>query len=601
MTEAIIRVLDSQTANQIAAGEVVEGPASVIKELVENAIDAGATEISVKILDSAAENLQVFDNGCGMVPQDMQIAVKRHATSKICAVEDINNIATLGFRGEALAAIAAVSLLSLSSRTPDAVCGKKISVKTGQISEVEDVAMPYGTIIKVEKLFYNTPARKKFLKSPLREVAKISDYLAHLALSNPQIAFLLEQEGKKLLQTNGSGDLFAVALAVYGKETVKKLQAIKGENAEAKIFGLISLPELNRSTRQGYNFFINNRWVQSKELSRAVDEAYYTMLPKGRYPLVIIFVELPPNQIDVNIHPTKAQVKLKDYHLLSAYLIRAIQNTLYHQEALSPELQIAPADQQNKQKEDLISQMLEENRPLTAAEPLRALSLKEALYGGYKQTGHSLYHPPVFYQQQADETAKKMFYSALAPLGQLDSSYLLVGGDDALYIIDQHAAHERILYEKIKNKAQESLASMPLLIPQVLELTQTELAHLSELIIQLTDLGFIVEDFGDNTFLIRNVPAWYEGNDAAGLLRDLLAQAADKTPDSLKITADEKIFRTACRRAVKANQYLSNSQISALLVQLDQCENPATCPHGRPVCIKIPLEEIKRRFLRDGN
>ena len=341
MTEAIIRVLDSQTANQIAAGEVVEGPASVIKELVENAIDAGATEISVKILDSAAENLQVFDNGCGMVPQDMQIAVKRHATSKICAVEDINNIATLGFRGEALAAIAAVSLLSLSSRTPDAVCGKKISVKTGQISEVEDVAMPYGTIIKVEKLFYNTPARKKFLKSPLREVAKISDYLAHLALSNPQIAFLLEQEGKKLLQTNGSGDLFAVALAVYGKETVKKLQAIKGENAEVKIFGLISLPELNRSTRQGYNFFINNRWVQSKELSRAVDEAYYTMLPKGRYPLVIIFVELPPNQIDVNIHPTKAQVKLKDYHLLSAYLIRAIQNTLYHQEALSPELQIA--------------------------------------------------------------------------------------------------------------------------------------------------------------------------------------------------------------------------------------------------------------------
>ena len=600
MTEAIIHLLDSQTANQIAAGEVVEGPASVIKELVENAIDAGATEISVKILDSAAENLQVFDNGCGMVPKDMHIAVKRHATSKICVAEDLNSISTLGFRGEALAAIAAVSLLSLSSHTADAACGKKITIRAGQTSEVEDLAMPCGTIIKVEKLFYNTPARKKFLKSPLREVAKISDYLAHLALSHPQIAFLLEQEGKKLLKTNGGGDLFAVALAVYGKETVKKLQPLQARG-EINIYGLISLPELNRSTRQGYSFFINNRWVQSKELSRAVDEAYYTMLPKGRHPLVIVFVELPSEQVDVNIHPTKAEVKLKDPQKLSTALIRAIQNALYRQEALSPELQITPTLKPQRQQEQHLNQLTEDIRPLIAAEPARALNLTEALYGGFKQAANLLYHPPVFYEQQAKEPAKKMFYSSLAPLGQLDSSYLLVGGDDALYIIDQHAAHERVLYEQIKNKAQEKCGSAPLLTPQLLELSPTEVAYLTELIIQLTDLGFIVEDFGENTFMIRSVPAWYEGYDAAGLLRDLIVQAVEKAPDNLKTTTDERIFRTACRRAVKANQYLSNSQISALLIQLDECENPSTCPHGRPVCIKIPLEEIKRRFLRDGN
>ena len=363
-----IKILDIATANQIAAGEVVERPASLVKELVENAIDAGADKIEVKIKQAGLQSIQVTDNGSGMCPEDMRKSIQPHATSKLRRIEDLQVLGTLGFRGEALAAIASVSKLDIVSKQPGDICGYRFSSVAGKGTIPEEIGAPDGTKVLVEELFFNTPARKKFLKSNSYEVGQISDYLNRLALSRPHIAFTLQSEGKTLLKTTGSGSLEQVFLSVYGKEAAERM--VRVEFLQNMIInGLISLPDNNRPNRQHYNFFINNRWVRSKELSQYVDEAYRTLIPQGRYPVVALFLQMAPSMLDVNVHPAKLEIKLKEPEQIKNSLISAISIALNKKELFSPRFG-------SNGKSELFR--MEEKQVKTGFSPSQQFILKEA-------------------------------------------------------------------------------------------------------------------------------------------------------------------------------------------------------------------------------
>lgn len=616
-----IHILDALTANQIAAGEVVENPGSVVKELVENSIDAGANRISVKVLDSQAESIQVSDNGRGMSPEDLSRAILRHATSKIKRVEDLSLLGTLGFRGEALPSIASVSDLSLSSCQKGENTGYRIEVKAGKACVPQEIAHPEGTTVTVENLFYNTPARKKFLKSPQRELSNLGEIMNKMALSHPEIAFSLTVNGKKQLNTSGSGNLSQAVMSVYGQDTLRKLVKVDWlENM--LIYGMVSLPELSRANRSQYNFFVNNRWVRCKELAEAVDEVYHTLLPKNRYPLVILYLSLAPSLMDVNVHPAKLEVKFKDGQTIQKCLTGAIikalseKETIYAQlaknEPKSPPLggkdnfrleqtatKKASQDKEYRIKDSapgsLIQSFYRKPKENILGEVRKAVSYEKPAYPGLTFNDKPAPEEP----GQKEEQAPEFLFASLRVMGQLSASFILAEGEEGLYIIDQHAAHERIQYErmKIKAEAQEALAQ-ELAIPLTLELSPDEKGLLMEAILEFDNLGFKVEHFGDNSFILRSVPAWYEGSAPESLFYELLAMSERKKGKELKLPRHEELFLRACKSAVKANRYLTESDINKLLSDLDKCQNPSTCPHGRPTAVKITIEEIRRKFLR---
>ena len=614
-----IHLLDTLTANQIAAGEVVERPLSVVKELVENAIDAAARHIEVKIFDAAAEKIQVADDGCGMSPQDMLLCVKRHATSKIRRLDDLQNLFTLGFRGEALPSIAAVSILTITSKQAEAMQGYRVRVETGKPSLPEEAGARNGTIVLVERLFYNAPARKKFLKSPRWELGLISDCLQKLALSHPQIAFKLVHGSKTLFASPGSGDLAGALAAVYGQESLASFTGLDYKGQDLVISGFTSLPDLNRAERSHYTFFVNGRWIKSRELNVMVDEAYHTLLPKGRYPLIVMSIALPQHCVDVNVHPAKLEIKFQQPGQIKEGVLAAIRQALRHREATAPRLganrpaksPALPVDLQSgfiiPRREESKVQRLRESPGLD----LDGKTLAERLYGGRSgQTPVSPTPKPV--EQRLDfvsalpakepvaktplepPSQRSLRYAELRVLGQAEGSYIVAAGEDGIYFIDQHAAHERVLYEKILAQAEICGGeSRMLALPQTMQLTVGEHILLTENIIKLSEAGFILEHFGENTYIIRGVPLWYEGQDAEGLLRSVLA--GDGGSKNLR---QEEIFMVACKQAVKANRYLTASDISSLLLALDKCDNSATCPHGRPIVIKLTFTEIRKRFLR---
>ncbi|MCL2496516.1 MAG: DNA mismatch repair endonuclease MutL [Clostridiales bacterium] len=649
-----IQLLDTLTANQIAAGEVVERPLSVVKELVENAIDAAATRVEVKIFDDICEKIQVADNGVGMSPEDMRLCVQRHATSKIRLLEDLQNLFTLGFRGEALPSIASVSHVTITSKQAHAPLGYRMRVEEGKPRLPEETGARDGTVVLVERLFYNAPARKKFLKSPRWELGLISDCLQKLALSHPHIAFSLVMGKKTMFASDGGGDLSRAVLAVYGTEVLDKLVGLDYTAEDTVINGFTSLPELNRSDRGHYTFFVNNRWVRSRELSAMVDEAYRTMLPSRRYPLLVLNMRLPQPELDVNVHPAKMEIKFQQPAKVKDAVRAAIHEALLHKEALAPRLQtprsFKPAELEIDRDSGFIK--LKENTGLRLRESkgaaLDGKTLAERLYAGpternkparpaaphvqeqrldfapvnsppipqpasppipqpvsdgfaaYSQaiTGEPSEAPPPSSAISAPPLLLR--YAELQVLGQTGGSYIVAAGEDGLYLIDQHAAHERVLYEQMKAKAAECGGeSRMLAIPQTINLTIQEHIILTEGILHVNELGFIVEHFGENTYIIRGAPLWYEGSEPEQLMRDLLSRLAEEKGDFSSMRQEE-IFMAACKQAVKANRYLSPGDVGALLTALDNCENPSTCPHGRPVAIKLTFAEIRKRFMRSG-
>ena len=602
-----INILDPLTANQIAAGEVVERPVSVVKELIENSIDAGSTRIKITLIEGGKKRIQVSDNGSGMSAGDLKTAVLRHATSKIKSVEDLTSLRSLGFRGEALPSIGAVSKMTVSSRTGDSPIGSSLQIIGGEEGNLSEIGCPVGTEITVDDLFFNTPARKKFLKSASAELSSISDLVGRMAMSRPDIAFELIHEKKTILRTPGNNNLDQVVFSVYGSEVLKNMKKIKHESFPS-LKGLISSPQLTRSSRHYYNFFLNGRFIKSQELSAAVEEAYHTRIPQKRYPVVILYLEISPELFDVNVHPAKLEVKFQDVIPIKEAIITSINKGLHHPLASVPIIRERSGNREEApvQQEEIfsrknkivypnpnVSYLEEKIKDNEKIEPLVAENLVA------ENQVHHVSNPG----DRPDSTktlGEESLFSSLKILGQIDGTYIIATGPDGLYIIDQHAAHERIRYEKIVKKFREQpSATMMLAVPVPVELTSEQKIWLIDNIIQLADIGFILEHFGHNTFLLRGVPRWHLEGNSQELLLDILEKLGSGVHGSIReILPEEKLFSLACKSAVKGNSYLTKTDIDYLLEQLKSAQNPYTCPHGRPIVISLTVEEIKRRFLR---
>ena len=597
-----IHLLPPEIASQIAAGEVVERPASVVKELLENAIDAQASQISVRVEGAGQRLVEVADDGVGISAEELELAVSRHATSKLETTEDLFRIRTLGFRGEALASIGSVARMTLTSRPVGAGVGRRIRVEGGKIYSPEPVGAPVGTVVSVEDLFYNVPARRKFLKHEITERRQIDALVTRYALAYAHIRFHLVQEGRTSLQTSGNGNRREVLAALYGPDTARLMLEVQAEENSLTITGFISPPSLTRSNRRELTFFVNGRPVLDAALSSAVLQAYHTLLMVGRFPLGILFIELPPDAVDVNVHPTKAEVRFRDPNRVFTGLQRAVRRVLLAhtpvpevgdisfqwsqaQAATVSRRTYGPAwdmaGEKTPQEHPREADLLGANGTQTMAPPMRRGELSGSML-----------------PEQG-----RMATPILRLVGQIAATYLVAEGPDGLYLIDQHAAHERVLFERMSMEHQsgdKKIVSQALLAPVSVELPPAGARLLEEQLPILNQLGFQVEHFGPGAFLVRAIPALLAGMDPAAALKALVEDfEEDETP--LKAEEEARIIGRVCKRAaVKAGQVLSPAEQRALLADLEACSSPRTCPHGRPTMIHISVDLLERQFGRRG-
>jgi DNA mismatch repair protein MutL len=569
-----IKVLDHKVVSQIAAGEVVERPASVVKELVENSLDAGASQISIEVRGSGISLIRVTDNGSGIPSSDVEVAFRRYATSKVSSIEDLESISSLGFRGEALPSIAAVAQVDMVTCAADESAGEHLSLTGGVVANRTSQGRSQGTTITVRNLFRRVPARLKFLKSPATENSHIAHVVSEYALAFPEVKFALFIDGRAVLRTPGSGQLLDSVIEVYGLEVAKNMVEIGSRNSEWQdgktapsllITGMISSPTINRSNRDYLSFFVNRRWIVSRSLTWAVEEAYHGILMQGKHPLAIVNISLPPDEVDVNIHPAKAEVKFRNERAVFGAIQKAVRATL---------IELAPVPK----IEEVATTY---NRPPVLSQELWSLSTKPTDFAT---------SPPV--SEQTPITS----LPALRILGHLSSSYIVAEGPDGLYLIDQHAAHERIVYEKIKQqRAIQKIEVQGLLEPVPFEVSPPQDEVLKHSYEELTEFGFSIEPFGDRTYLIRAVPALLDQKDWLGMLRELL----DESSGGKKGDWTEKIaVSLACHSAVRAGQALNYDEMRELVRQLEQANQPRTCPHGRPTVIHLSSQQLEREFGR---
>ncbi len=594
-----IKILSPELASQIAAGEVVERPASVVKELVENSLDAGASSVTVTIEEAGRKLIEVTDDGHGIPASEVPLAVERHATSKLHAAEDLFAIGTLGFRGEALASIGSVAKLTLTSRTEDVEAATQMIVEGGSSAPPQQVGAPRGTAVRVENLFYNVPARLKFLKKDVTERRRIDALLTRYALAYPDVRFKLVQNGQAKLQTSGNGDRRAILATLYGVDVAKQLLEVNAiedpstGSGQVKLTGFISPTSLTRSNRQEITFFINGRWVQDISLSTALIRAYHTLLMVGRYPLAALFLEMEPATVDVNVHPTKAEVRFRDPNLIFSFVQRSVRKAILAYTPV-PQMGISPPALWTERpsvgrQQDLTWDFAGDNEgQLTTDEEMET----------------ELSHPSSVDGQTSpfpDSQLPSIKMPLLRLVGQIGSVYIVAEGPDGLYLIDQHAAHERILFERLlAQKEANSLVSQNLLQPAVVQLPPAQATLLEEQLDVLGNFGFEVEPFGPNTFQIRAMPTLFSGGDPAAALRVLVEDfEGDETPLQNKL--EERIAGRVCKRmAVKGGQTLTNTEQESLLRDLENCESPRTCPHGRPTMIHLSVDMLERQFGRTG-
>jgi len=583
-----IHVLAPEVASQIAAGEVVERPASVVKELVENALDAGAQSISIQIEEAGRRLIEVADDGSGIPADELALAVSRHATSKLATAKELFSISTLGFRGEALASIGSVSRLTITSRTADNQVGARIRVEGGQEGKVEQTGVPVGTVVRVENLFYNVPARLKFLKSDTTERRGIDTFVTRYALAYPDVRFKLAEGKKVTLQTSGDGDRRAILATLYGVETAKQMLEVIAEDDGLKLSGFISPTSITRSNRREMTFFINGRWVQDIPLNAALTQAYHTMLMVGRYPLATLFLDVNPASVDVNVHPAKAEVRFREQDKAFSFVQRAVRRALL---AYAPVPSLPPTT-------------LWGNRP--SSEP-REPGLDWTMAGEASDqlpvTSPSPQGDDQFQIQAAstDTSLPGVSMPLLRLIGQIGATYLVAEGPDGLYLIDQHAAHERVLFEKLMlQHDKRDIPSQTLLQAESITLPPAQATLLDEQLDLLNHFGFQVQAFGPNTFQVRAMPTIFSGSDAASALRVLVEDfEEDETP--LQEELEARIAARVCKRmAVKAGQALSSEEQRALLTDLENCDSPRTCPHGRPTMVHLSVDMLERQFGRKG-
>ena len=581
-----VRVMDITLSNKIAAGEVVESLMNVVKELVENSIDAKARNIKVELKESGVKQIKVVDDGVGMNREDATLALKRHATSKIYEDDDLFNIKTLGFRGEALPSIASVSKMVLE--TSDGDEGTKILLEGGKTKDIQSSNLRQGTLIEVNDLFFNTPARLKYLKNLHTELANITSYLNRMALCYPDIKFSLVNDDRKLLNTDGSGNLLKVINSIYGLDVTKKMVKIKGENSDYEISGYISYPEVNRASRNFITLLVNGRYVKNNDITKTILEAYHTYLPINRYPIVVLNIETDPWLVDVNVHPTKMDVKFSKLEELKE-LIYNVTSEALKKLVLVPEIK----------SEDKVVTNISEISTLNDKLDFK----KEEIKPEYEEIefDFNIKEEESYYEFPDDvkSDVKRNIPKKINPVGIVHATYIIGENDDGMYIIDQHAAMERINYEYyLKELGKEDNSYIDLLVPIKLEFTNEEYINLKTKFEELRKLNISFEEFGINTIIIRSHPKWLGDKYVTLKLRKII-EVILSTKEFSKEKFNERIAITlSCKMAIKANDYISLEEADKLLEKLLLCDNPYTCPHGRPTIINYSYYELEKLFKR---
>ncbi|WP_064202670.1 DNA mismatch repair endonuclease MutL [Brevibacillus brevis] len=685
-----IQVLDEQLANMIAAGEVVERPASVVKELVENAIDARATTIEIHVEEGGLEMIRIVDNGRGMDREDCQLAFERHATSKISNARDLFRIRTLGFRGEALPSIAAVSRMELTSSMSSSEVGTHLLIEGGQLGTISDKASVKGTEVCVRSLFFNTPARLKYMKSIATEVGHISDYVNRLALTHPSISFLLTHNGKTLLQTSGDGKLLHVMAAIYGVQVAKLLLPIAGETLDYKWSGFLSKTEVTRANRSYLSTLVNGRYVRSYSINNAIMRGYHTLLPIGRYPIVALQIEMDPSLVDVNVHPAKLEARFSKEDELCSAIEQSVKETLRQGLgivrpmvtqpkakvvtqvvqpqfdlqitkpdtpqspllAASPRLQewmakqevpskqvdlvtpIAPSFENGTVKETAANyekleaakveaipheivqatlldqtdtrEAFQPNEPKipvqldiaqapSPAYPIHEISSEDhSAIAGTEQT------PPLVEATNENETDSPV--PVMYPVGQVHGTYIVAQNDEGMYLIDQHAAQERIFYEYFMDKlAEEDISSQIMLFPHTVEYTAAEASKLEKRLSLLQSFGLEIEAFGGRTFIVRAHPHWFPEGAELEVIEELIQfvlETGENTQANVVLMREKAAIMMSCKASIKANRFLTHAEMESLLNQLRKTSSPYTCPHGRPIVIHFTGYDLEKMFKR---
>ncbi len=601
MLMSVIKIMDEHLANKIAAGEVVERCASVVKELVENSIDAGSTEIKVELEDAGTKQIRVIDNGKGMDKDDAVLAFSRHATSKIQDEDDLYRLITLGFRGEALASIAAVSKVDLKTCMKD--IGTHVVIDGGKIKEVGLGDARKGTTITVSELFYNTPARLKHMKSLYTELASITDYINKLALSQPSIRFTLQNNDNVILRTDGSGNTLKVIQSIYGTDVARKMVPIKGENPDYEISGYISLPEVHRSSRNNMVTIVNGRVVRNMDINRTINDAYHSYKPDNRYPITVINIEVDPSVIDVNIHPTKMDIKFSKIDTLLELIKETILAAITNRN-LIPEVSI----RKEKPKREEIRFDLErhtQTKPkvetINFEEP--EIPINESIYED--ENNGDIVHEVVMeddkYKVNIKEEEKESM-PEMYPVGLVHGTYIIAQNEKGMYIIDQHAAKERCNYEKFKEAmGKPNIASTPLLFPITIELSNDEFIILKENMHILENLKFKIEEFGINSLIVKEHPAWLpQGHEEAAIRSIIEIVITTKKDFSIEKFNEKVATMMSCKHAIKANTNITMEDMEALITDLRNCKNPFNCPHGRPTMIYYSNYDLEKLFKRSG-
>ena len=661
-----INLLDEHTSNKIAAGEVVERPSSVVKELVENSIDAGSKNITIEIEEGGIALIRVIDDGIGVHNLDIEKAFLPHATSKIKTVEDIYSISTLGFRGEALPSIASVSKVTFRSKPAECDFGKELVLEAGEKISLTDIGMNNGSVMEVKDLFFNVPARRKFLKSTSREGSLINDIILRIALSNPHISFKLFNNGKKTLHTYGDGNLNNVIRTIYGKNISEHVLPFEYEDETLKIHGYIGKELIARGSRNNESIFVNNRYIKNKTIVAAVENAFKSFSTVNKFPFFVLFIDLSPDSIDVNIHPTKAEIKFKDERIIYKRVFDAVHSALkedifnsfkvdnkFEIEEVVEEIKLDLDSESNtpsisepassnkiepsikdvynkvtiydvKKEEDLYNKLKQLNKDKninnynykqpdnkTASEDLNISSIKENinLETTYNTNSEIIKNTSLSDNNSIDiksseESTLKQSeptpkFPDLRIIGQFRKTYILAEYLDTLYIIDQHVAHEKILFEKyVKDIENKEIVVQRLLIPCIIDLSLDDFECYKENIHVFADSGFVIEEFGGNTIALKEVPYFLGKLDAKNFLLSIIDNLKNLGSGKTVDVKVHKIATMACKAAVKANDYLTQIEMEKLISDLRYLDNPFNCPHGRPIIIKFTEYELEKRFRR---
>jgi DNA mismatch repair protein MutL len=600
-----IKLLDQHSINQIAAGEVVERPLSVVKELIENSLDAEARKIDIRVEGGGTSLITVKDDGYGIEPKDLRLAILPHATSKINSILDLENLESLGFRGEALPSIASVSKLSILSRTSKEVAGYRIQVEGGVFISGTETGCPYGTTVTVKDLFFNTPARRKFLRSNSTEFGLISDMISRLALARPDVSFNLRHPNNLVLNTPGKGDLLETIAALLGNNTARQMLPITYQNEHLKVNGYISKPEMVRSSINGVTFIVNGRVIRSQLLNQALKRGYHTFIHQGTYPVSVLTITMPPSNYDVNIHPAKLEIKFKDEKEIADTITKIIRIALLTDKpirniSLNTKGKPPQINKSIKNANNNWNQLKILYKPFTQSNNNKKITHGRVnILGGNNVETIAESNFIAGYTETVSQKLT-MTFQELRALEQLFNTYIISTDEKSLYLIDQHAAHERIRYDKLNQQLKKNkMSSQLLLVPETVELTIQEENILIEFFEKLHEMGFIIEHFGGRSYFLRGVPIFHNLENPGKLFRMFLdGILTNLIPPSLEKLLEEWIFMLACRTAIKSKEKLSIQEMDELIQELGNCDNPFSCPHGRPTIIKIPKQELDKRFER---